>query len=230
MKVLIADDDPTMREVLRHLVTDAGYEIVLATNGEEALAMAEREGPEIVLTDWMMPGIDGVELCEKIRAVAPGRPYIYVIMLTVRETKADVSQGLTAGADDYIVKPFDPGELLARLRAGERIIRLESMLRRRNEELEDSLQTIRQLKSLLPICMFCKKVRDDKNYWQQIDAYIHEHTGTDFTHGVCPDCMKKHYPEIQQARDNSRGPDKGSTKLSTVNPPGANGLSDPKPE
>jgi DNA-binding response OmpR family regulator len=195
MKVLIAEDDPTMRQMVRHLVAQAGYEVVVAEDGIQALDVAGREHPELVVTDWMMPGIDGVDLCRKIRAAAPGRPYVYVILLTVRDEKRDVSEGLSAGADDYIVKPFDPGELLGRLRAGERIVRLEASLRTRNEALEDSLRTIRTLKGLLPICMYCKKIRDDQNYWQQIEAYISEHTGTDFTHGVCPECLKEHLTE-----------------------------------
>jgi len=204
MKVLIADDDPTIREVVSHLVADAGYEVLSASGGAEALESIVREKPEIVLTDWMMPEIDGVELCRRIRAVGPGEPYVYVILVTVRGQREDVWRGFDAGADDYIVKPFDPQELLARIRVGRRIVQLESTLRKRNEDLEESLRTINKLKSLLPICMFCKKVRTDEDYWQQLEDYIHEQTGTDFSHGICPDCLKKYYPEYYRRQQEEK--------------------------
>lgn len=195
MRILVVEDDAPTRELLRYILTGTGNEIILASDGVEALELAARERPDIVLTDWMLPRLDGVELCRQLRSVAPGQSYIYVILLTARDRKEDILHGLEAGADDYIVKPFDRDELIARLRVGERIVRLETVLRHRNAELEQSLQTIRRLKSLLPICMFCKRIRTDQNYWQQIEAYIHEQTGADFTHGVCPECFEKHYPQ-----------------------------------
>lgn len=206
MKVLIAEDDPVTRKLVRHLLAKEQYEIVIAEDGTQAQQLIERERPDIVLTDWMMPGIDGVELCQQIRAVAPGQPYVYIILITVRDEKRDISEGLSAGADDYIIKPFDTGELLARVRAGERIVRLETSLRTRNEELEESLSTIRQLRSLIPICMYCKKIRNDQNYWDEIENYIHEHTGSDFSHGVCPDCLRKHFPECAPSSEGPSNP------------------------
>lgn len=215
MKVLIAEDDPTTREIVRRLMVAAGDEVLIASDGAEALELALREQPNIILTDWMMPGLDGVELCGRLRSAAPGQPYVYVILLTVRDEKDDIARALDEGADDYIVKPFNPKELMARVRAGERIVRLETMLRGRNEELEESLRTIRQLKGLLPICMFCKKIRTDENYWQQIETYIHEQTGTDFSHGICPECLAKHYPEYarklqDERQDEQKTPSNGS--------------------
>lgn len=198
MKVLIAEDDASIRHILQHLMKGAGHEILVASDGVEALDLAGREPPDIVLTDWMMPNLDGVELCHRLRLAAAGRPYIYIILLTSRDQKEDLLQGLDAGADDYIIKPFDADELKARVRVGERILRLEAALRRRNVELEESLQTIRRLKGLLPICMYCKKIRSDQNYWQQIEAYIHEETGTDFTHSICPECFQKYFPQYYQ--------------------------------
>jgi DNA-binding response OmpR family regulator len=200
MKVLVVEDDPMLRELLRRLVRSASFQVVMASNGIEALELAAAEQPEIVLTDWMMPGIEGVDLCRRLRQAAPGQPYTYIILLSVREQKEDIAQGLSAGADDYMIKPFDPVELLARLRVGERIIRLESSLRHRNEELEASLRTIQQLQTLLPICMHCKRIRKDENYWEQIEKYLHEQTGTNFTHGICPECFQKHYPDLQRRR------------------------------
>ena len=195
MKVLVAEDDEAMRQFLARLIVAIGHEVLQAADGEEALNLALGQKPEILVTDWMMPKLDGLELCARLRALGPGHPYVYIILLTARDRKEDILRGLEAGADDYVVKPFDREELVARVRVGERIVRLETLLRSRNEELENSLLTIRKLKSLLPICMFCKKIRTDGNYWEQIEAYVHEQTGTDFSHGVCPDCLKKQYPE-----------------------------------
>jgi len=225
MKVLVAEDDPTLRSLLQRIVAGAGFQVKAAADGLEALELAEREQPEIIVTDWMMPGLEGVELCRRIRRCAPGRPYTYIIILSVRDQKDDISEGLTAGADDYVVKPFDPVELEARLRVGERIIRLESNLRLRNDELEESLRTIRQLKSLLPICMFCKKIRNDENYWQQLESYIHDQTGADFSHGICPDCFRLHYPDAFERR--ARQIETPSARTNSSGPAGSSDPSDP---
>jgi CheY-like chemotaxis protein len=211
VKVLIVEDSSTMQKLLEHLMKAAGHDVFTAGDGAEALELAGRERPEIVLTDWMMPNLDGVELCQRLRSVAPGQGYVYVILLTARDQKADLLQGLEAGADDYIVKPFDPDELRARVRVGERIVRLEAALRGRNEELEQSLQTIRRLKGLLPICMYCKRIRSDENYWQQIEAYIHEQTGTDFSHGICPECFEQRFPEYHRRAQGGEESQQGSS-------------------
>jgi len=168
----------------------------------------------------MLPKLDGVELCSRLRSAAPGQPYTYIIILTARDRKEDLLRGLEAGADDYVVKPFDPDELMARVRVGERIVRLETVLRRRNQEMEESLQTIRRLKSLLPICMFCKRIRTDQNYWQQMEAYIHEQTGTDFSHGVCPECFEKHYPEYYRRVREQQQAEKADGQNGLPNPTG----------
>ncbi len=218
MKVMIVDDDPTTRQFLQTLVSRSGHEVLLASDGAEAIELAARNRPDIILADWMMPRISGVELCAHFRSAGPGQPYTFIILLTARDDSEDVVEGLNAGADDYIIKPFNAAELLARIRTGERIVRLETILRRRNEELEQSLLTIRRLKGLLPICMFCKRVRNDQDYWQQLETYIHEQTGTDFSHGVCPECLKKHYPDsyraLQEERKKKRGPSSGGTRKS----------------
>ena len=122
--------------------------------------------------------------------------YIYVILLTAKGSKEDIVKGLDAGADDYLVKPFHHEELRARIRSGERIFRLEEELAERIKELEEALNTIRQLKEVIPICMHCKRIRDDDDYWQDLDEYITKYTGSDFSHGICPECLEKYYPEV----------------------------------
>lgn len=112
----------------------------------------------------------------------------YVIMLTAKSEKQDVVAGLCAGADDYITKPFNRLELHARIKVGIRIAELQKTAADRVVELELALSRVKQLQGLLPICSYCKKVRDDQNYWQQVDSYITKHSEVEFSHGICPDC------------------------------------------
>jgi sigma-B regulation protein RsbU (phosphoserine phosphatase) len=151
----------------------------------------------MLITDWMMPGLDGLELSRKVRALHL-TSYVYIILLTALTEKERIIEGLDAGADDYITKPYDRTELQARVRAGKRVIELERSLRQKNEELSKALAQVKQLKGLLPICMFCKKIRDDGNYWQQVEDYVTQHTQADFSHSICPECLEKHYPQYAQ--------------------------------
>ncbi len=168
-----------------------GFTVVTAEDGEEALSILESDdAPPLAILDWMMPKMDGVEVCARVREHA-NRPYIYLVLLTARSQKEEIAAGLQAGADDYVIKPFDPDELRARLTVGQRVVLLERMLARKVADLESALSDVKKLKELLPICMYCKSVRDDQDYWHAIDEYIHLETGTDFSHGICPDCMAK---------------------------------------
>jgi two-component system, cell cycle response regulator len=135
MKVLIADDDPVSRRLLEVSLTQAGYPIAVASNGSEALgALEQKDGPRLAVLDWMMPELDGVEVCRILRKAAR-EPYVYIILLTARGHQTEIVQGLEAGADDYITKPFDLQELKARLRAGKRILELQAQLVHAREEL-----------------------------------------------------------------------------------------------
>ena len=125
MKVLIVDDDEIARDALHHLLTRAGYEVVTRTNGLEALEELQAGDCRLVVSDWMMPEMDGVELCRQIRKRDfPG--YVYIILLTGRDRKQDIVDGLSGGADSFVTKPFEPAELLAHVRIGERILSLET--------------------------------------------------------------------------------------------------------
>ncbi len=203
MKILIAEDEKTSRMILERTLTKAGYDVVGVEDGLKALALVQKEVPDILITDWMMPDLDGLELCRRIRCLdLPG--YVYIILLTALTEKERIIQGLNAGADDYITKPFDRTELLARVKAGERIVQLEKSLLQKNKELSDALAQVKQLKGLFPICMYCKKIRNDENYWQQVEEYIGEHSEADFSHSICPECLEKHFPEYakrQKARE-----------------------------
>jgi DNA-binding response OmpR family regulator len=150
------------------------------------------------MLDWMMPGIDGLDICRQVRATMPNAG-TYIILLTARGGLENVVRGLEAGADDYITKPFDPRELRARLHVGVRIVQLQRALLERFHELEDALKRVKQLQGLLPICSYCKKIRNDRNYWEQVDAYVASHSEAQFSHGVCPDCYEIHLkPQLER--------------------------------
>ncbi len=202
MRILVADDDPVTNRLLAATLSRSGYQVTSVSDGEAAWEiLAAEPAPRIAVLDWMMPGLDGPEICRRVRARPHGR-YTYTLLLTARGQAADLVEGFAAGADDYLRKPFDPGELEARLRVGHRIVALEESLRARVAELEEALAHVRQLQGLLPICMFCKKIRDDWDSWQRIESYISEHTDAQFSHSICDDCLRENYPE--QARSLAR--------------------------
>jgi len=201
VRILIAEDDAVSRHLLEATLHKWGYEVIVAADGLEALEVLRQPGaPSLAILDWMMPGMDGAEVCLKARELAAGR-LLYIILLTAKGRKEDVVKGLTAGADDYIIKPFDRSELKARMNAGERILRLQAELAARVKELELALANVKLLQGLLPICCYCKRIRDDQNYWQQVDTYVADHSEAQFTHGICPECRDKIVkPELDRLR------------------------------
>jgi len=191
MRILIAEDDIVSRRLLGSALTKWGYDVLSCSDGAEANQMLQRDdAPRLAILDWMMPGIDGVRVCQEVRQRPQLKP-IYIILLTARGRSEDIVAGLEAGADDYVTKPFYPEELQARLQAGLRIVDLQSSLADRVCELESALSRLKQLQGLLPICSYCKKVRDDKNYWLQIESYVSEHSEAQFSHSPCPNCLEK---------------------------------------
>lgn len=191
MRVLIAEDDETSRLVLTANLKQWGYEVLVATNGQEALDQLEQpDPPMLAILDWMMPVLDGVEVCRRVRA-NPALKSAYLILLTAKGTEESIVQGLEAGANDYVAKPFKRRELQARLRVGLRVIQLQDELVRHVAQFEAALEQVKELQGLLPICSYCKRIRDDHNYWEQIDTYVAEHSKAEFSHGICPDCYEK---------------------------------------
>jgi phosphoserine phosphatase RsbU/P len=189
-RVLVADDDPTHRLLLRNMLAKWGFDVELHGDGESAWeAMQRADAPHLLIVDWMMPGIDGLELCRRVRTIPTTQP-TYIIMLTGRDEREDIVVGLLAGADDYLSKPAHRDELHARIRNGVRIIELQLKLARKIHELESALARVNQLQGLLPICAYCKKVRSDGNYWQQVEAYFATHSDVRFSHGICPGCYE----------------------------------------
>ena len=176
MKILAVEDNVVSRTVLQAALRKLGHVVVVAESGESAWELLQREPFRVVVSDWTMPGVDGLELCRRVRG-REGAEYVYFILLTARDaTAANQTEAADAGVDDFLSKPLDYPELWMRLRVAERILKYTTQLR--------------QLEELVPICSYCKKIRDDRNYWQQIETYISERTGSDFSHSVCPDCYE----------------------------------------
>lgn len=197
MRVLIAEDDSVSRKILESILVKWGYEVVSTHDGNEAWErLKTTDAPPLVILDWMMPGRDGVEVCRLVRENGSSNPPQYIILLTAKADKEDIVTGLKAGADDYITKPFDHRELLARVEVGRRMVELQNALAQRVKELEEALSKVKQLQGLLPICCYCKKIRNDKNYWQHLEQYISMHSEAEFSHGICPDCLDKATREL----------------------------------
>lgn len=193
MKVLVAEDDRVSRELLVGILVKAGYTVVEATDGMQALRALEEPGaPRLAVIDWLMPELDGVELCTRVRRKSRNG-YVFLILLTSKSGRNDVVRGLEAGADDYLTKPYDPQELLSRLRAGVRILELESALEAKVLELKDALAHVKQLQGLLPVCMFCKRIRDEADIWHQLESYLMTHADIMVSHALCQECKEKHY-------------------------------------
>ncbi|HIE28966.1 TPA: response regulator transcription factor [Candidatus Poribacteria bacterium] len=207
MKILITEDNLVTQRLLEATLEKYGYEVILSSNGEEAWEKYSSEKPPLAIIDWMIPKMDGLELCRRIRDSERqvGDEHCYIIILTGKTSTYDVVDGLDAGADDFMTKPFDKKVLLARIRAGERIIDLRQQLDKKNKELEktigrleEALSKVKKLERLLPICSYCKKIRDEQDYWHQVEEYITQHSEAKFSHGICPDCYEKYVkPELK---------------------------------
>ena len=185
MKILIAEDDPVSVKILQFTLEHYGHEVVVAASGSEAWEKFDADPVRVIVSDWMMPSLDGLQLCAKVRE-RPKTDYTYFILLTAINTgRENLRLAMDAGIDDFLNKPLDREAILMRLRVAERIL--------------EFTKQIRVLKDLIPICMYCKRVRDDSNYWDQVENYIHEHTGSNFSHGICPTCFDKQIGILNRA-------------------------------
>ena len=189
MRILIADDDRTTTMMLSRALERWGFDVIVTHDGASAWErIVGDEPPALAIVDWMMPELDGIELCRRIRGTPLQAP-VYVILLTSRTSRQDLVAGLEAGADDYLTKPFDPDELRARVHVGQRTLAL--------------IANIKRLSGLLPICSYCKRIRSDQNYWEQVESYITEHTDAQFSHGICPGCFEKVLEDLDAPAANS---------------------------
>src|SRR6185503_11029796 len=217
MRVLVADDDPMGAMMLSRSLERWGLDVVVAHDGEEAWRIIDQGGIAMAILDWMMPGADGPELCRRLRK-DERHAHMHLILLTARNSREDVVAGLDAGADDYLIKPFNLEELRARVHVGIRVIGLQDRLADRVAELEEALSNVKQLSGLLPICSYCKRIRGDENYWERVESYITEHTDAKFSHGICPQCYDTVMAQID---DPEGGPAPAIDSSTSTDKPGS---------
>jgi CheY-like chemotaxis protein len=205
--ILVVDDSPDSRELQVELLTQAGYQALQAASGELALAAVGVYPPDLILLDVFMEAMDGFEVCRRLKAQEKTR-HIPILLLSAFAGVKTLEQGLQLGAADYLTKPYRNEELLARiathlslaqqaaaLRKTNQQLQAEIAVRKRTEaELRKALAQVKTLSGLIPICSACKRIRDDHNYWHQVENYIQHHSEARFTHGFCPDCLK-HYSQ-----------------------------------
>lgn len=195
--IAVVDDEPENLNVLEATLARVGYRVLVFPRGELALAAAREEPPDLGLFDVRMPGLDGYELCRRFKADERLRdiPILFISALSAAE---DIAAGFEAGGVDYISKPIREVEVLAR-------VRTHLALRRAYLQLAQALERIQTLQGIIPICASCKKIRDDQGYWHQVEAYVREHTLAEFSHGICPECIRRLYPEFAAEYDQRGG-------------------------
>ncbi len=197
--ILIVDDEYNNLQILGNVLREYGYLIEFATNGKDALEWIRRQSFDLVLLDVMMPQMDGFEVCQRLKN-DPATSNTPVIFLTVKDDIESVAKGFKIGSVDYITKPFHSIELLARVKTHLALGRFGRVLESKNKELESKNQALRQaleelntLRGIIPICANCHKIRDDQGCWEQMEAYIQNHSDAKFSHSICPDCVKTLY-------------------------------------
>lgn len=236
--ILIVEDSPTQAIKLQYILEKNNYQSVVAKNGKEALALIKENQPTIIISDIVMPEMNGFQLCQHIKSDNELK-YLPIILLTTLCDPLDIIRGLECGANNFITKPYNEEFLICRIqyilmnrelrkgksaemgieiffRGRKHFINSDSMqildllfssfetaiqknqeLQQANRKLKETLDTVQKLQGLIPICANCKKIRDDKGYWQQVEDYIVKHSDADFTHSICPDCTTVLYPDVK---------------------------------
>lgn len=196
IKVLIVDDDPDLLFATSRIVSSAGYEVLEATTGAECLRLAKEARPDLILLDVVLPDADGTQISRQIKA-DPGLAGTFVVLISgMKKASSEQAAGLDAGADGYIARPISNRELGARVNAWVRILSAERERDRLIEDLKAALEKVKLLSGLLPICCHCKKIRNDEGYWTQVEEYVQAHSEATFSHSICRDCAKVHYPNL----------------------------------
>ncbi len=177
MKIIVAEDDALTRQIIVKILKNLDHEVRAYATGDEAWAANEEELADVIFSDWLMPGLDGLELCKRLRK-AQNKNYVYFILATGgRTSDDDHDAAVRAGVDDFLVKPINPDEVWRRLFVARRIL--------------DFTRHLRRVRALLPACAMCKKIRDDNAYWHDFEAYIEEQPNDEADAFVCPDCQRK---------------------------------------
>ena len=236
VNILVVEDSLTQAVQLQDILERSSYSVSVVNNGKEALKYLENNTPTMIISDIVMPEMDGYELCRCIKKSEKFKN-IPVILLTSLTDPEDIIRGLEYGANNFINKPYEEEFLLARLQyilvnqklrkeeksseitmeiffrgkkyhldtgrtqildillaTYEDVVKKSKELEKTNRELREALETIKSLRGLIPICSFCKNMRDDSGYWQKVEEYIKAHTEVQLSHSICPDCAKKHFP------------------------------------
>lgn len=204
ISVLVAEDDPLVSEMIQGILADLGYRVVgEAIDGQQAVELTQHLQPQVIVMDIEMPIVNGIEATRRVGQSCPTP----IVILTAYETPNLLAQATAAGIGAYLIKPPKAQELdraiaiaIARFNDLREVRRLNAELQARNQELQASLAQVKTLSGLLPICASCKKIRDDHGYWQQVEVYLSEHADVDFSHGLCPDCAHRLYPEFFKER------------------------------
>ena len=192
-RVLCVDDDPAALVVLGGIIAAADWPCVSASSAAGAREIvSSNAGIEVVLLDWMLPDGSGIEMCREIKRAADGSRY--VILVTARASPEDIERGLDAGADDYLVKPVTPVEVRARIRTGFRAVEAQRQLKARVAELQAALLRVRNLEDLLPLCMYCRRIRSSDR-WRSLEDYLWD-VDVKVSHGCCPDCLDRLSAEL----------------------------------
>ena len=191
MEILIADDEAVPRMVLERTLREWGHDVIAVSEGLSAAdILLNKDAPAMAILDWMMPGMEGPEICRRARTFGNPVP-TYCILLTAKDDIDDVVRGLDSGADDYVTKPFDRNELRSRIMVGFRVVELQRGLVARVRELECAVAREKLLQGLLPLCAWCKQIRNDGLYWQSVEKYLTETSNLRFTHCICPTCYSE---------------------------------------
>jgi len=202
ISILYVEDEQVTRSAVARMLKRRVLTVYEAENGREGLDLYKQYRPDIVISDIRMPVLDGMEMSKEIKSLDKNSK---IILTTAHSDASILLNSIEVGIDKYIMKPLDMASLFSSVERCAENILLEKKIQQQDKEkdeliakLQDALDNVKKLSGLLPICSSCKKIRDDKGYWQQIESYIREHSEAQFSHGICPDCLKKLYPNLIQ--------------------------------
>jgi two-component system response regulator VanR len=234
--ILVVEDSLTQAVFLRRILEKAGYDVMLAGDGQQALEQLELRVPALIISDVMMPVVDGYTLCQRVKSSEAFRNVPFMLLTALSEPQ-DIFKGLESGADFYSIKPYDGAKMLERVHAVldvncaqyrtnmlgtdvtyggqkytinagrsqildlllatfENIVRKNGELIDTNRKLTEALEANKTLRGLIPICGYCKKIRDDRGFWDQVECFVSKHSEAKFSHGICPQCFDKTMKEL----------------------------------
>ncbi|WP_289020974.1 response regulator [Desulfobacter postgatei] len=202
--VMVVDDDPDVLPATSRMVRSLGYQVIEASNGTQCKTLLTSRIPDLILLDVMLPDLDGTDLCRDLKA-DPKFSKIYIVLTSGLKTSSfDQADGLEFGAEGYIARPISNREFKARIKAMVRILLAERERDLLIVELKAALSKVKRLSGLLPFCSYCKKIRDDKGYWQQIDEYIRTYSEAELGDSICPNCAKTYFPGLNIYQEEER--------------------------